>query len=256
MNTTTITRDREPMTATRKAALIAGIAYLATFVFSIPVKFGLWKDAINMPDWILGAGSDAGVPTGAVFEVITALTGIVTAVAVYSILRRHSQRGALGFVTSRVIEAAVIFVGVLAIMSAFTLRNDVAGTASADNASLLTTGHALVAIHDWTFLLGPGLMPAINALRFATVLYRSRLVPRAIPTIGLIGAPLLLVSFLATMFGVWDQISAPAALCTLPIAAWELSVGIYMTVKGFRKEVVTTEQPVAVSPASFAAAFA
>ena len=254
MNTNTTTRDRAPMTATRKAALIAGIAYIATFIFSIPVKFGLWKDAIDMPDWVLGAGSDAGVPTGAIFEVITALTGIVTAVAVYSVLRRQSQRAALGFVTSRVIEAAVIFVGVLAVMSAFTLRNDVAGTAGADNASLLTTGRALIAVHDWSFLLGPGLMAAINALCFATVLYRARLVPRAIPTLGLIGAPLMLVSFTATMFGAWDQISGPSAVCTLPIAVWELSVGVYMTVKGFKASPIT-DAP-AVQPVTTAAAHA
>ncbi|MEZ5410159.1 MAG: DUF4386 domain-containing protein [Acidimicrobiales bacterium] len=220
--------------AVRRTALIAGVAYIATFVFSIPVKFGLWVDVLDKPDFILGAGSSAGVPLGALFEILTALGGVITAVALFPVARRHSQRSALGFVTTRVMEAVVIFVGVFAIMSIYTLRHDVAGTAGADNASLLTVGQALVAVHDWTFLIGPGLMAALNALLIGSVMYRSRLIPRWIPTLGLIGAPMLLASTAATLFGAWDQISTPAALLTLPIAVWEFSFGVYMAVRGFR----------------------
>jgi hypothetical protein len=230
---TTTTSRRTSMTAGRKTALIAGVLYLMTFVFSIPVKFWLWKDALNDDNFILGSGSGGGVRLGAVFELITALAGIGTAVALYSVARRHSERGALGFVTSRVIEASMIFVGVLSVLSVFTLRSDVSGTAGADSASLLITGHALIAIHNWTFLIGPGLMAAVNAFCIASVMHRSRLVPRIIPTIGLIGAPLLAASCVATLFGAFDQISGPALLCGLPIAAWEFSFGTWMTFKGF-----------------------
>ena len=132
----------------------------------------------------------------------------------------------------------MIFVGVLSIMSVYTLRQDVAGTPAADTGALVTTGHALVAMHDWTFLLGPGVMAGLNALLIGSVMYRSRLLPRWIPTLGLIGAPLLLVSDTATLFGAWDQISAPAALLALPIAIWEFSFGVYMTFKGFKSSPV------------------
>ena len=226
--------DRTPMTATRKAALIAGIAYIATFVFSIPVKFGLWVDVLDKPDWVLGAGSDSGVPLGAMFEVLTAIGGVVTAVALYSVAKRYSTRAALGFVTTRVMEAAIIFIGILAIMATYTLRNDVAGTPGADAGALVTTGQALVAIHDWTFLLGPGLMASLNALLIGSVMYRSRLLPRWIPTLGLIGAPLLLLSSAVTLFGGWEQVSGPAMVLVLPIAIWEFSFGVYMMVKGFK----------------------
>jgi hypothetical protein len=229
------------MSPTRKAALIAGIAYIATFVFSIPVKFGLWADVLDKPAFILGAGSDRGVPMGAAFEVLTGLGGIVSAVALYSVAKRSSERAALGFVTTRLLEAAMIFVGVLSIMSVYTLRQDVAGTPGASTDALVTTGHALVAIHDWTFLLGPGLMAVLNALLIGSVMYRMRLLPRWIPTLGLIGAPLLLASDLATLFGVWDQLSRPAALLALPIAVWEFSFGIHMAVKGFRPSVLDQE---------------
>jgi hypothetical protein len=178
---------------------------------------------------------------GALFEVLTALACVATAVALYSIAKHYSQRAALGFMTTRVIEAAMIFVGVLSILAVYTLRQDVAGTPGADTGALVTTGHALVAVHDWTFLLGPGLMAGLNALLIGSVMYRSRLLPRWIPTLGLIGAPLILVSDAATLFGVWEQVSGPAMLLALPIAVWELSFGVYMAVKGFKRTAVGEE---------------
>jgi hypothetical protein len=233
----TTTDTRPPMTAARKAALIAGIAYIATFVFSIPVKFGLWKDAIDKPDFILGAGSDSGIRLGALFEVLTGLGGVVSAVAVYAVARRYSIRSAIGFITTRVMEAMIIFVGVVAMLTMYTLRNNPAG----DEQSMLTMGHALLAIHDWTFLLGPGLMAALNALLIGSVMYRSRLLPRWIPTLGLIGAPLLIVSNIAVLYGVWEQLDPIAGLLTLPIGIWEFSFGVHMAVKGFRTVPETAE---------------
>jgi hypothetical protein len=236
------------MTPMRKTALIAGVAYIATFLFSIPVKFGLWADVLDKPDFILGAGSDAGIPWGALFEVLTALGGVVAAVALYAVARRYSERAALGFVTTRVLEATMIFMGVLSILTVYTLRQDVAGTAGADTGALLTAGHGFLAVHDWTFLVGPGVMAGLNALLIGSVMYRSRLLPRWIPTLGLVGAPLLLGSCIATLFGVWEQLSAPAMILVLPVAIWEFSFGVYMAVKGFKPSDVT------VSSVDYAAA--
>jgi hypothetical protein len=144
---------------------------------------------------------------------------------------------ALGFVTSRLVEAAVVMIGVVSLLAVVTMRQDFAGS-GADAASMTVTANALVSLRDWTFLFGPGLMPVFNALLFGTLLYRSRLVPRIIPTVGLIGAPLLFVAFVASLFGGFAQVSTASFLLTLPIAAWELSVGIWMTFKGFRPEAV------------------
>jgi hypothetical protein len=228
------------MTPIRKTALIAGIAYLGTFVFSIPVKFGLWSEVLDEPDFVLGAGAGTPVLWGGLFEVLTALLGIATAVALYSVARRYSDRAALGFVTTRVLEATMIFVGVLAILTVYTLHSDVAGTAGADKGALVTVRDALVSIHDWTFLLGPGLMAACNALLIGSIMYRSRLLPRWIPTLGLVGAPLLFASCTATLFGIWEQTSGPAMVLVLPIAVWEFSFGVYMTFKGFKPTAVDT----------------
>ncbi|MCB1011289.1 MAG: DUF4386 domain-containing protein [Microthrixaceae bacterium] len=238
---------RGPMTPLRRAALIAGLAYIGTFLFSIPVKFGFWTDVLENPGFVTGAGSAGGVPMGAVFEVLTALTCVATAVALYSVAKNYSNRAALGFVTTRVMEAGLIFVGALSVLSVYTLRQDLAGTPGADPGMLATTGNAFIAMHDWSFLLGPGLMPVLNALLIGSVMYRSRLIPRWIPTVGLLGAPLLLVATTGALFGVWSQVSGPAALLALPIAIWEFSFGIYMTIWGFRTEAVNE---VASEPAS------
>ena len=238
---TTTQTTRKPMDATRKAALAAGLFYIGTFVFSIPA-LGLYEGVLDDPGFVLGAGSDQGVLWGGLIEVLTALTGIGTAVAVYPVIRRHGPGRAVGFVASRTLEAAMIFTGVLAVLAVYTLRQD-----GGDATTLTTTADALVAVKDWSFLLGPGVIPAVNALCFATILHRSGLVPRWIPTLGLIGAPLLLASSTASLFGAWEQVSSPALFLALPIATWELSVGAYMTFKGFRTPAVT--EPDVVVPA-------
>lgn len=217
------------MDRNRKLTLAAGLFYIGTFVFSIPA-LGLYASLLDDPgSWVLGAGSDGGVLWGGLIEVLTGLTGIGTALAVYPIIKRHAPGRAVGFVVNRTLEAAMIFAGVLAVLTVYTLRQH-----GGDPATLTTTADAFVAFKDWTFLLGPGLAPAISALCFATVLRRTGLVPRWIPTVGLIGAPMLAISSTATLFGGWEQTSVAGFAFALPIATWELSVGIYMIVKGFR----------------------
>jgi hypothetical protein len=221
------------MTPLRTTALAAGVLYLVTFITSIPA-LAFYDKVLHNPACVLGAGADGGVVWGALLEVVLGMAGIGTAVVLYPVVKRHSETAALGFVTARVLESAMIFVGVVSLLSVLTLRQHVAGTPGADAASLVTAGHALVAMHNWTLLLGPGLMPAVNAVCLGSVMYRSRLVPRIIPTIGLIGAPMLLASFTAALFGAYAQFSTPAALIAFPVAVWELSLGVWMIVKGFR----------------------
>lgn len=231
----TATTNPPTMDATRKAALYAGLFYLGTFVFSIPA-LGLYEGVLDDPNFVLGSGGDRGVLWGGLIEVLTGLTGIGTAVAVYPVIKRFGPGRAAGFVASRTLEAAMIFTGVLAVLAVYTLRQH-----GGDPAMLTTTADGLVAFKDWTFLLGPGVAPAINALCFATILYTSRLVPRWISTLGLIGAPLLLLASTGTLFGGWEQVSPIGFALALPIATWELSVGVYMLVKGFRPPVAAAE---------------
>ncbi|MDQ1499075.1 MAG: hypothetical protein QOI86_2415 [Actinomycetota bacterium] len=228
---TTTTHPKIPMDPMRKTALVAGVLYLVTFVGSIPA-LPLYHNILHNPNYLLGGANDTGVLWGAIGEVICALAGIGTAVALYPVAKRHSQGAALGFVAARTLEATMIFVGVLSVLSLVTLH--AAGASAANAGSLVTTGRGLVALHDWTFLLGPGIMPAVNALCIGTVMYRTGLVPRIIPKLGLIAAPILLASSMATLFGAYAQVSTWATLTALPIATWEFSFGVWMAVKGFR----------------------
>lgn len=221
---------------TRNNARAAGIFYLVTFAASIPALI-LIGPVLDNPDYITSAGQDTRVLWGCFLDFVNALAGVGSAVAVFSVVKRQNESLALGFVTSRMVEAAVIMTGVVSVLAVVTMRQDLAGTA--DPASLATTGQALVAVRDWTFLFGPGFMPAINAILFGTLMYKSRLVPRIIPTMGLIGAPLLLTANTLTIFGHNSQISGWSMLATLPVAAWELSVGVWMTVKGFKPSPIT-----------------
>ena len=189
---------------------------------------------LNNPDYIVGAGQDTRVLWGCLLDFVNAVTAVGSAVAVYPVVKRYGESLALGFVTSRLMEAAVIMTGVVSLLAVVGLRQDFAGAADADAAALTVTGQALVTVRDWTFLFGPGFMVSANAVLFGTLLYRSGLVPRIIPTLGLIGAPLLLTANLLTFFGHNTQTSGWTMLATVPIFVWELSVGVYMTVKGFR----------------------
>ena len=136
------------------------------------------------------------------------------------------------------VAAAVIMVGVCALLAVVTLQ-DVAGTAGSDPAAVTAVGQGLVAVRDWSFLFGPGFMATFNALMLGTIMYTSGLIPRVIPAVGLIGAPLLFAANVATMFGYNEQTSTVTMLATLPIAFWELGVGFYLTFKGFRPSPVT-----------------
>ncbi len=229
-----------PVDPMRRTSRAAGILYLVTFV-SVPTLM-VFQPVRDGAEFVLGTGSTTGVLWGSFSEVVVALAGIGTAVVLFPVTRRVSETAALGFVTARVVEGSLIIVGVVSMLTITTLR-DVATTPDADQASLVTAGHALVATYDWTFLLSQSLMPVFNALCLGYVLYRSGLVPRILPTLGLIGAPLLLASDIAIFFGVIDRVSPFAAVAFIPIAVWEFSLGVYLTVKGFRPAAVAALPP-------------
>ncbi|MFD2093130.1 DUF4386 domain-containing protein [Blastococcus deserti] len=231
------TAPPDPMRRTSRAA---GILYLVTFV-SVPTLM-VFEPVRDGAEFVLGTGSATAVLWGSFSELVVALAGIGTAVVLFPVTKRVSETAGLGFVTARVVEGSLIIVGVVSIHTLVSLRDDVARTADADQGSLVTTAHTLVATYDWTFLLSQSLMPVFNALCLGYVLYRSGLVPRILPTLGLVGAPLLLASDIA-IFGVIDRVSPFAAVAFIPIAVWEFSLGVYLTVKGFRPSAVAALPP-------------
>jgi len=216
----------------RKHSLAAGLFYLLTFV-SIPT-LSLYLP-VHTPNYIAGPGPDTAALWGAVLELIVGLAGIGTAVALFPVVKRQDESMALGFVTTRTLEAAGTFASVACILSIVTLRQAGVG------ADGLIMGQALGAMYDKLFLVSQSLMPALNGLLLGTLMYRSRLVPRILPILGLIGAVLLLAGDGAVLFGLIDRVSSLALIGALPIALWEFSLGVWLTVKGFNPSPLTAE---------------
>jgi hypothetical protein len=227
------------VTALRRTALVAGILYLATFVAGIPPSF-LYDPVLKDPSAVLSAGNDGQILWGVFLDLCTAMAGIGTAVALFSVVKRQHEGAAIGFVTTRVMEGALIFIAGLSMLTLVSLRQ---AADAGDPATLTAIGQTLVDVRNGAHLLGPGLMPAFNACLLGYLMYRSGLVPRWMPTLGLIGAPLLFSSSLGTLFGINNPISAWTGIATIPIFIWELSIGLYMTFKGFRPNAQLLMEP-------------
>jgi hypothetical protein len=236
-NTTpTTAANGVPTDGWRKLSLAGGVLYLMTFIFSIPAVF-LYGPVLSDPAYIVSAGADSQVLLGALFDIITALACIGTAVALYPVIRRQSEAASIGFVATRIFEGAVIVIGVVSLMAVVWLRQ-AGAAAGTDSSALVAVGQGLVAVRDVTFLVGPGVMPGLNALLLGYVLYRSRLVPRAIPAMGLIGAPVFLVSAGLSILGLNEQVSVLSLIALPLIFVWELTLGLWLTFKGFRHAAV------------------
>ena len=213
------------MNSLRKYSLAAGLFYLLTFV-SIPT-LALYR-SVRGPNFVVGPGPDAPVILGVLLEMVVALAGIGTAVALYPIVKRQGEARAVGFVASRTLEAATIYVGIVSLMSIVSLRR-----AGAGNAALITA-QGLAAQYQWTFFFAQSFVPAVNGVLLGSLLYESRLVPRWLPVLGLIGAVLLVAAWFAVLLGFIGAVSPIAAVAALPIAVWEFSLGIYLTLWGFK----------------------
>jgi hypothetical protein len=218
------------MTSLRKYSLTAGLFYLLTFV-SIPT-LALYR-SVRSPTFVAGPGPDTPVIVGVLLEMLVALAGIGTAVALYPVVKRQGEARAVGFVASRVLEAATIYVGIVSLMSIVTLRQAGRGTGA------LVAAQGLAAQYQWTFFFGQSFIPAVNGVLLASLLYQSRLVPRWLPVLGFIGAVLLVASWFAILIRIIPAISPAAAVAALPIAVWEFSLGVYLTIWGFKPSPIT-----------------
>ena len=219
------------MESSVRSARITGVLFLITFVTSF-AALALFQPVLDDPEgYLAGGGADGRIYLGALLELLLIVANIGTAVVPYPTLRRQNESLALGYVAARIMECAFIAVGILAVLAVVTLRND----AGADPSSLGGYAESLAAIKDWTFLLGPGFVVGIgNGLILGTLMYRSGLVPRSMAMLGLIGGPLIVLSGVGVLLHVFDAGSLVQGIATIPEFFWELSLGIYLTFKGFR----------------------
>jgi hypothetical protein len=226
--------------STRRSAVVAGVFFIVAAVAAI-IGLALEGPVLNDSRYIVsGSGADDRVILGAFFEVILVISVIGTAVMLFPIVRRQNESIALGYVAGRVVEGVVIVVGIMSVLSVVTLKNDFAGAAGgADTPSLILAGKSLVVIHNWTFLFGPSLAIGVNTLLLAYLMYTSRLVPRVIPVLGLVGGPVIFGSGTAEMFGLYQQISVWGSVGAIPVFLWEMSLAVWMIAKGFKPSAIT-----------------
>ena len=223
-------------------ARVTGVLFLITYITSIPALFVFYAPVLKDPSYITGAGPDTSVLFGAFLEVLLIIANIGTALALFPVLKRQNEVLALGYVTARLVECGFIAVGILSLLAVVTLRQGGAGSGGADAAALVTAGRSLVAVHDWTFLLGPGFLAGLgNGVLLGYLMYTSGLVPRGLALLGLIAGPLVMASGIAVLFGVFQAGAAGQTIATIPEFLWELSLGLYLTIKGFRPSAVASE---------------
>ena len=212
----------------QRAARIFGVLFIITFVTSI-VALALYQSVLDDPaKYIAGGGHDNEIYLGAFLELFLIIANVGTAVVLYPIARRQSETLALAFVAARIIESVFIAGGIILVLGVVSLRHDSSGAGD--------LAVSLAALKDWTFLFGPGFFPLGNGLLLGYLMYRSGLVPRRMTWFGLIGGPLLFFASVGVLFDWWNAGGTVTSLATIPEFIWELFLGVYCTIYGFRKD--------------------
>lgn len=214
----------------QRLARLTGFLFLVTFATSIPAALVFYAPALSDPGFVLGGGFDRGLAWGALLEMLLIVANVGTALTLYPVLRRESEVLSLAYVAARLTESGFIALGLVALMALDTLRLQ---GASPDEA-LAVTAQALVAVHDWTFRLGPGFVVGIgNGLILGVLMWRTRLVPRGLALLGLIGGPAIILSGAAVLLGLAQPAGTLQIVATIPEFFWELGLGLWLLIRGF-----------------------
>jgi len=224
--------------------VVAGLFFLLTEITAIGAVF-LYGAVVSDPNYIImgSPGGDNGVFFGALSELLLAIANVGTAVTLFPVVKKQNESIALGYVCGRLAEGLIIVLGIISLLAVVTLRQDLAGglASGANTASLGTVGRSLVGIHNWTFLFGPNLILGLNTLMLAYPMYSSRLVPRFIAVLGLIGGSLIFVWGTAVLFGLYTQVSTLGVIAGLPVFAWEVSLALWLIFKGFNSSAIASK---------------
>ena len=218
----------------RKNAIVIGFLFIVAAVASV-IGLLLYGPVLKNPDYILLGPTRANqIALAAFFELVTAVAVAGTSITLFQYLRRHSETRAVSYFAFRLFEALLIVLGLVSMLSILSLRQQFAAGITLDASALQVSAKALIAVHDWTFILGPNFMLGINTLMYSSVLYQTKLIPRPLAILGAIGAICVFTASILELFGVIAQISAWGAVLSLPVAIFEISFAAYLIAIGFR----------------------
>jgi len=230
---------KEEMNSNRKTARIVGVLFITATVASILATFGFLEPILNAPDYLISvSANETQWIIGVLIDAINSAAVVVIAVMLFPIFKKHNEALALGYVASRIIEAVILIVGHISLLLLLTLSQEYIKAGAPDVSYFQTLGTLLLAVYDWTFLLGPTIVLSLTALILNYILYQSRLVPRFISVWGLIGAPLMLAAGVLPMFGLVDPFSTISILLGLPLALNEMVLAVWLIVKGFNSSAI------------------
>ncbi len=229
------TRGEQRIHTHRQAAVVVGVLYILAAVVSV-IGLELYGPILIGSNYLVnGAANKDQVLLGAAMELLVVCSVVGTAVGLFPVLRRVNERVALAYFCFRFMEATVIAVGIISVLSLLTLSQAYAAAAAPDAAAYAASGTLLKAAHDWTFLFGPALMLGINTTLYSSLLFKSRLVPRVIGVMGMGGAALVFLEGILVLFGVIAQVSVAGGLLALPVAVFEMTLAVWLIVKGFNR---------------------
>lgn len=226
------------MKSSKLNARIIGVLYIVATVAAI-IGLILYNPILNDPDYLVsGAKNENQIILGAIFELILACSAIGTAIMLYPYIRKQNESIARGYVCFRFFEAVLIVIGIVSVLSLLTLSQVFVSSDNPSISAYQTSGALLLAVHDWTFILGPNFMLGVNTLMYSYLLYQSKLVPRFISVIGLAGATMIIIAALLEMFGVIQQVSTWGTILAIPIFSFEMILAVWLIVKGFNAKML------------------
>lgn len=221
------------MAATRLRAFIVGGLFILAAVSSI-IGYILYAPLLHDPEYMTkGFANETQVIWGAFLEIVLVFSMVGIAIGMFPVLKKYNESFAMGYVCFRLLESAIVAMGIMSVLTVVTLSRQVVTAPASDLPAYLTVGKSLVAFHSWTFLFGPNVSLGPSTLMMSYLLFKSGLVPRFIASLGMIGGPLILISAIFVMFGLYGQTSATGALFALPVFAYEMSLAVWLMVKGF-----------------------
>ncbi|MEM8831707.1 MAG: DUF4386 domain-containing protein [Cyanobacteria bacterium P01_G01_bin.19] len=225
------------MNENRKTAIIVGILFI-TATLAISISQVILNPILETPDFLVDIRANGNqFVQGVLLELINALASVGIAIAIFPVLKKSSERIAIGYVSFRTIEASIGVVAATKLLSLLTLSqtDTIAGNSITSDSNNLSA--YLLAAHDWTFLLLL-LVFSLGALLLYPVLYNSQLVPRFISIWGFVGAIILLTANLLILFGYTNINSAIDNFLSLPIGLNEMVLAVWLIAKGFNSSAI------------------